>query len=493
MSTCSPYCGGFEFPRSAIEQAVREGRLLSLEIEFTRVCNFRCVYCYVPREDRSCSGLAPEEARFVIQQAKDLGARKIIVLGGEPLLYPALFEMISFMRGLDLEVEMFTNGSRITADNARWLYDHGVRVVLKYNSRDPTIQDMLAGRHGAHAVIAAAWDYLRAAGYPAPGRGLGASAVIVRENIDDIIPLWIWLREQGVEPYVEMLTPQGNAAQNPWLGVPPEKIERLFHDVAAVDRQRFGRHWDPQPPLLGNRCLRHLFSAMVSASGMVFPCVGVTIPIGNIREQRLEEILRDSEVLQDLRNYRQRLHGPCRRCDRCAECYGCRGAAYQLTGDYLASDPRCWRHGGRAAEIRSLPRDAGELIPHRFPIRVVDTLDKVGERAALVRCRVRPDWPMVQSDGTVAEALFLELLAQAMAVANGFRLQGNGERIPEGLLLGVKNLVVRGRARVGDELIVSVFKEARFGSFGVVHGTVARNGDILAEGRIKVWHAGTDA
>ena len=54
-------------------------------------------------------------------QAKELGARKIIILGGEPMLYPPIIEMIQFIRGLDMDVELFTNGTNITPEMARTL------------------------------------------------------------------------------------------------------------------------------------------------------------------------------------------------------------------------------------------------------------------------------------------------------------------------------------------------------------------------------------
>lgn len=75
------------------------------------------------------------------------------------------------------------------------------------------------------------------------------------------------------------------------------------------------------------------------------PCVGVTIALENIRNQRLADILKNSEVVRNLKNYREMIKGACGSCEKSSECYGCRGAAYQLTGDYLASDPTCWRHG----------------------------------------------------------------------------------------------------------------------------------------------------
>ena len=88
--------------------------------------------------------------------------------------------------------------------------------------------------------------------------------------------------------------------------------------------------------------------------------------IGNIREQKLGDIISDSEVLEDLRDHRQTIKGPCSSCEKADACYGCRGSAYQLTGDYLASDPLCWRNADRQDEIARLPFPADEIIPQRI-------------------------------------------------------------------------------------------------------------------------------
>ena len=128
------------------------------------------------------------------------------------------------------------------------------------------------------------------------------------------------------------------------------ELKELFERLAQIDREEFGRIWEPQPPLAGNRCMRHLVSCLVTATGEVMPCVGVTLSQGNIRERKLADILHESPVIRDLKNYRQSIKGPCRSCEKAAECYGCRGAAYQLTGDYLASDPTCWRNCPDGAE-----------------------------------------------------------------------------------------------------------------------------------------------
>jgi radical SAM protein with 4Fe4S-binding SPASM domain len=334
-----------EFTKDEIKVAVAENRLLSMEIEFSRICNFRCPYCYVPSRSQRSNELSRAECRDAILQARELGAGKIIILGGEPSIYPHIREMIEFLNAEQLKIEIFTNGSGIDRNFARVLAKNRVRVALKLNSRDPVIQDKLAGKTGAAAIIAAALANLREAGYPCPELFLAISTVICQQNINELPTLWQWLRKEKIEPYFEVITPQENAvSNNQWLNVDSRQLKELFSRLSEIDRQQFGLDWEPQPPLVGNRCMRHQVSCLVTANGEVMPCVGVTIPVGNIRENRLADILRNSEVINNLKNFREMIKGECHDCEKAAECYGCRGAAYQLTGDYLASDPTCWRN-----------------------------------------------------------------------------------------------------------------------------------------------------
>ncbi len=334
----------FEFSPQEIEAARRSNRILSMEIEFSLRCNFNCPYCYVPEDIYFKEELTPEEIRDAILQAKDLGAQKIIILGGEPTIYPHIRQMIHFIRENGLIVEMFTNGSGITAAFARELYAGNVRVVLKMNTFREDLQDRLAGTTGACRIIQNALNHLKQAGYPSEKGFLAVSTIICRQNIDELPRLWQWLRDQGIAPYFEIMTPQSKARENKWLEVDPVDIKKLFVRIAAIDKERYDKNWTPQPPLVGNKCLRHQFSCVVTSKGDVMPCVGVNLPIGNLREGKLAEILRTSEVMGKLKDYRHTIKGNCATCCQAEECYGCRGAAFQLTGDYLASDPLCWRN-----------------------------------------------------------------------------------------------------------------------------------------------------
>jgi len=488
MSNCSKPLHNFEFTKQEIDDAVQNHRLLSMEIEFSSRCNLRCQYCYAAAEEKSFDGeLTREEIRDIVLQAKALGARKIIILGGEPMVYPHIMEMLRFIRGEEFQVEMFTNGYQISPDISRQLFDLGIFVVLKMNSRVENIQDALSGKKGAYKNIQEAFTNLKRAGYPGEHGNLGVSSIICQQNIEDIPQMWEWLREQNITPYFEMITPKGRARTNEWLYVEIRRIEGLFKKLAEIDRVKYNRNWHPQPPLVEIKCLRHQFSCMVSAQGYVFPCVGINIPVGSIRNNKLSEIIRDSEVIRDLRNYRKNIKGPCRDCDKSSDCYGCRGAAYQLTGDYLASDPQCWNNLDRQNDIVHLPVAVDRLIPQQAPMRVIDKLEKVGERTGEVTVSISNDMLFVRDDGILDETVYVELIAQAVAALNGFKAQGVNNKVVEGYLLGAKKLEVFGTARIGETLTISIFKYAYYGDFGVVKGRVMCGDELLAQGEVKFW------
>jgi len=493
MKTCQSRIYGAEFSQDEIAVAVRENKLLSMEMEFNKNCNFRCLYCYASDNAVHRNELSKHEFLDLINQAKELGARKIIVLGGEPMLYPPIIEMIQFIRGLEMDIELFTNGTNITREMAQTLFNIGVRVVLKMNTFEQKIQDMLSGRKGAYAQIHEAFNNLKLAGYPSTDRFMGVSTVICQQNIDELPKMWEWLRDQNIAPYFEMITPQGGAKEHNMLEVDSRQVEELFHRISRIDRKKYGHTWDPKPPLVGGECLRHQFSCAVNSEGFVQPCVGVTIPIGNVRKRRLKDILLESEVVQDLKSYTETIKGPCSECERLSECYGCRGAAYQMTGDYLASDPLCWKNLDKRDAIMFLPVDASQLVPHKQPMLLIDRLLEIQERASLSEMIVRPDMIFVGDDGKLDEASYPEIISQAIAAQEGFRKIGSRSPQQEGFLLGIKNLAISGSARVGDTLRISVLKVARYGDFGIIQGEI-RNGDtLIASGEVKVWQGDSKA
>jgi radical SAM protein with 4Fe4S-binding SPASM domain len=335
------------FSRAEIAACVERGALLSLELEFTRRCNLRCVYCYAAAGEAARDELSLSELRDVVEQARELGARRIVLLGGgEPLLFHRLPELIEHIAGLGLSQALFTNGILLTPALCRFLSAHRVTVAIKQNSLRPEVQDRLAGVAGAHEGIQRGLRLLQEAGYPDPHRPLCVQSIICQQNRQEIPAMWVWARQRGITPYFELLTEQGRAREHPELALSPEEARAVFEQLARVDREQFGGTWLPRPPIAGFACRRHLYSCLVTSQGDVQPCPGVELVVGNIRARPLREILRCSPAVGELRRIYDTIHPGCRACDMAGECYGCRGNAYQQTGDYLAPDPGCWYAGG---------------------------------------------------------------------------------------------------------------------------------------------------
>lgn len=333
------------FKDEDINSALREDTLLSVEIEFSSRCNLRCLYCYTGKNLFRKDELELEEIFDVISQAKALGARKIIYLGaGEPLLDPKFHKVVNYVHKLGLRHILFTNATLIDSKLATFFYDHNLSVVVKYKSQKAEIYDLLTGVSGSYESMKRGMQFLFEAGYPDEGHFLGIESIICKHNINEIPSIWRWARNKNIGPYIEYLTYAGLAVDNKDILFPRiEEVKKLFEELSHIDAKEYGIVWQSHPPIAGFSCKRHLYSCMVNSQGFVHPCIGIDIKMGNVKQEKLSKILKNSHVRQNLRRIRETIKGPCKTCDLSFDCYGCRGTAYNLTGDYLASDPTCWR------------------------------------------------------------------------------------------------------------------------------------------------------
>jgi len=332
----------FEFGWEDIETSRRNNRLLTFGMELSNICNLHCTYCYRDADQPSPNELSLDELFDAAKQAIGLGARKAGIVGaGEPTLDPRLLPLLSFLRRHLTKVTIFTNGTGITPKLAYELAELEIKVVVKINSVNPEVHDKLVGRKGAYEEMMRGLNSLVSAGYPSSSKRIEIESVITRVNIRDLPKLWRWCRDNGFTPFFERMTPKGRARESN-LDVSPLQLLHLFRKLRRIDEEHYGYTWAVQPPFVAQRCLRHYYNCLIDIQGNVLPCSGLNIIVGNIRERSLAEILSSSPVIRDLRHIDEKIKGRCAECELKPNCYGCRGAAYQVTGDYLTEDPLCW-------------------------------------------------------------------------------------------------------------------------------------------------------
>jgi radical SAM protein with 4Fe4S-binding SPASM domain len=293
--------------------------------------------------------LSTEEARELIVALRDLGVFDFAISGGEPLTRKDVISLVAFAADSGLRVGLGSNGSTITLPVARALVDAGLhRLQISIDGVRATHD--LARRwlglfdRGVHAI-----EVARAAGLR-----VHVCFTAHRLNYRDLPRVVEACAEWGVTRFnFSRLVPTGRG--RPELDLSREEWALLVREFESLrvhyaDRMEFSSHLAQMvlvnddvacaPGFIG--CQAGVGQACIGTQGEVMPCVLLPVVVGNVRERPLHQIWQTAPELLMLRD-RSHLTGVCGACELRDRCGGCRGVAYGYTGDFLASDPRCWK------------------------------------------------------------------------------------------------------------------------------------------------------
>ncbi|MFA6002583.1 MAG: radical SAM protein [Elusimicrobiota bacterium] len=109
-------------------------------------CNEHCPYCYVSVQQRSSAALSFEQLRegldYFLSHSRRLG-RKILFMGGEPLLHYALLSRaIRHVRTHadgGLGVSLFTNGTLLSKERLEFFRSHKVDVIVHARAQGQSV------------------------------------------------------------------------------------------------------------------------------------------------------------------------------------------------------------------------------------------------------------------------------------------------------------------------------------------------------------------
>jgi radical SAM protein len=334
--------------------------------ETTIACDLDCRHCrasaITTRDPRELSG---EEARELIRDVANMGSM-LVLTGGDPLKRPDIYELIAFARALDVPVSITPSITpTLTESTIRRLAELGVSAMaVSLDGPNPEIHDEVRRVPGTYALTLRALGWARAAGIP-----VQVNTTITRFTAPGLASLYELLASTATPPVrrwsLFLLVPVGRGAELQGLG--PDEVEELFawiHSLAkrapfhvstveaphyrrfVLEREREAGRSPAELEALGRRMGFGIRDGngvvFVSHLGEVAPAGFLPITVGNVREQPLSVIYRESPLLLELRDT-DRLQGKCGRCEFRAICGGSRARAFAATGDPMASDPACPR------------------------------------------------------------------------------------------------------------------------------------------------------
>ena len=103
----------------------------TLRIVLTTDCNYQCKYCFAEGEiNKEKRILNIEELKRIIKVSKEFGITNIKLTGGEPLLYPHIDELLSYIRKIDIPyIDLTTNISCLTPKNIKMLNKYNINAL----------------------------------------------------------------------------------------------------------------------------------------------------------------------------------------------------------------------------------------------------------------------------------------------------------------------------------------------------------------------------
>jgi predicted hotdog family 3-hydroxylacyl-ACP dehydratase len=135
----------------------------------------------------------------------------------------------------------------------------------------------------------------------------------------------------------------------------------------------------------------------------------------------------------------------------------------------------------------TLPADTEPYMPHRSPLRLVQSLLRVEDDYAEAQTILNAGDVGVGPDGRVEAAVLLEMVAQTYAAAQGYQDRHSGKPADLGYLVGVSDFRIERRPPAGQPLLIRIKSSCSFGDFYLVDGQVLCEGRVVAAGTLKVW------
>lgn len=267
--------------------------LRDLRVSVTDRCNFRCGYCmprevfgegyqFLPRR----AILRFEEIHRVVRIAAELGAKKVRITGGEPLLRHDLPQLVGMLAEVDgVELALTTNGA-LLPKYAGELFDAGLRrVTVSLDSLDDEIFRAMNDAEFSVAQVLEGIEAAAAAGL-AP---IKVNAMVQRGvNEDSIVDLARHFKGSGqVIRFIEFMDvgttnnwrtadvfPGAEIVERITAELPAEPVEPAYRGEVAkrwryLDGEgEFGVITSVTQPFCGD-CTR----ARLSAEGVLYTCL----------------------------------------------------------------------------------------------------------------------------------------------------------------------------------------------------------------------------
>ncbi len=314
----------------------------------TDLCNLRCKHCYQNKFDKE----RDLPLIFLDKITKDIvnalkknnySSLKINITGGEPLISPLLFPILSILEREDFvkEFNIITNGIFIeNVQNKLSLYKKLKYLKISLEGAKENTNDNIRGKGNFKKVVEilrecklekllmftlAKYNYKEIYEMIELTKNIGGKGLI----LERFIPLGegekIAIETLGREEWYELCNLISEIYNLSPYDLLPYKA--LYLDIKENN-------------IYGALCNLGDESMCLMPNGIVYPCRRLPLEIGDLKKENFLDILLR---LKEFRGKfdKKNLKGICSFCET-EYCIGCRALTYALTKDLIEEDPQCY-------------------------------------------------------------------------------------------------------------------------------------------------------
>ena len=254
----------------------------------TAKCNLSCVGCYA-HEYVKHKGLSFEEVDRILKEAKQLGIYFITISGGEPFIWPHLFEILK--KHNDMYFQIYTNGTLIDKEVAKKLSEIGnVSPAISVEGFEKFTN--IRRGEGIFNKIMEAMDNLREAGVI-----FGFSATVTKINAETLMSdkfIDLMIKKGCSFGWYFQYIPIGKKPDTKLMASPKQrnKLRIRVDEIRNTKPIFIGDFWNDGHHIGG--CIagaRHKGYFHINCDGNVEPCVFLQFSVDNIKGKKLIDVI----------------------------------------------------------------------------------------------------------------------------------------------------------------------------------------------------------
>lgn len=263
-------------------------------------CMYNCVYCYAKDKiiNNECKMMKLTDYIKLIEEAKDLGCRSVIITGvsspSEPLLSPILKEVVNSININGMIPIIYTNANILGNDSicekihnmnciefSKFLFNNNVSLMISCDSINNKYYNLIVCKDDQYTFFKNAMKNILAVGYKGKETNgffytrIAITTVISKYNIDELKDICGFSHQNNWQYICKFPSITGNAVKNSFLFFSSDEVKLIREKIYEIpDKYETSTIKDAD----GNEyCLSNQLGIAVNCNGQPLSCLSGSV------------------------------------------------------------------------------------------------------------------------------------------------------------------------------------------------------------------------